>query len=35
VSDAAEIAGKYRADLYALLTKHNLNAASFRKMETE
>jgi two-component system response regulator GlrR len=35
VSDAAEIAGKYRADLYALLTKHNLNAANFRKTEAQ
>lgn len=35
VSDVAEIAGKYRADLYALLTKHNLNAANFRKTEAQ
>ncbi len=31
VSDAAELAGKYRADFYSLLSKHNLNAADFRK----
>ena len=35
VSDAAGIAGKYRADLYALLAKHNLNPAKFRKTEAE
>ncbi len=33
VSDAAELAGKYRADLYSLLNKHHLNAADFRKTE--
>jgi two-component system, NtrC family, response regulator GlrR len=33
VSDAAELAGKYRADFYSLLNKHNLNAADFRKPE--
>ncbi len=33
VSDAAEIAGKYRADFYSLLNKHNLNVADFRKTE--
>jgi len=33
VSDAAEIAGKYRADFYSLLSKHNLNVADFRKTE--
>ena len=30
VSEAAELAGKYRADFYTLLSKHNLNAADFR-----
>jgi two-component system, NtrC family, response regulator GlrR len=33
VSDAAEIAGKYRADFYSLLNKHGLNAADFRSTE--
>jgi two-component system response regulator GlrR len=33
VSDAAELAGKYRADFYGLLNKHNLNAADFRNTE--
>jgi two-component system, NtrC family, response regulator GlrR len=33
VSDAAELAGKYRADFYSLLNKHNLNAADFRNAE--
>ncbi len=31
VSDASELAGKYRADFYSLLSKHHLNAADFRK----
>jgi two-component system response regulator GlrR len=31
VSQAAKMAGKYRADLYALLEKHNLNPLDFRK----
>ncbi len=31
VSEAAELAGKYRADFYALLNKHKLSAADFRK----
>ena len=31
VSEAAELAGKYRADFYSLLNKHRLNAADFRK----
>lgn len=31
VSQAAKIAGKYRADLYALLEKYNLNPLDFRK----
>ena len=35
VSDAAELAGKYRADLYSLLNKHGLNAANFRNTGTE
>jgi two-component system, NtrC family, response regulator GlrR len=30
VSEAAELAGKYRADFYALLGKHQLNPAEFR-----
>ncbi len=33
VSDAAELAGKYRADFYNLLGKHGLNAADFRNAE--
>ncbi len=33
VSEAAELAGKYRADFYGLLSKHNLNAADFRSSE--
>jgi two-component system, NtrC family, response regulator GlrR len=33
VSDAAELAGKYRADFYSLLNKHNLNVADFRNTE--
>jgi two-component system response regulator GlrR len=35
VSEAAELAGKYRADFYSLLSKHNLNAADFRNTEQE
>jgi two-component system, NtrC family, response regulator GlrR len=31
VSQAAKLAGKYRADLYALLEKYNLNPLEFRK----
>jgi two-component system, NtrC family, response regulator GlrR len=31
ISQAAKIAGKYRADLYALLEKYNLNPLDFRK----
>jgi two-component system response regulator GlrR len=31
ISHAAKIAGKYRADLYALLEKHKLNSLDFRK----
>jgi len=31
VSQAAKLAGKYRADLYELLKKHDLNPADFRK----
>jgi hypothetical protein len=30
VSEAAQLAGKYRADFYVLLTKHNLDPADFR-----
>jgi two-component system response regulator GlrR len=33
VSEAAELADKYRADFYTLLRKHNLNAADFRSSE--
>ncbi len=33
VSEAAELAGKYRSDFYSLLNKHNLEAADFRKAE--
>ena len=33
VSEAADLAGKYRADFYGLLSKHNLNAADFRNPE--
>jgi two-component system response regulator GlrR len=33
VSEAAELADKYRADFYSLLRKHNLNAADFRSSE--
>jgi two-component system response regulator GlrR len=31
VSSAAELAGRYRADLYALLKKHDINPSSFKK----
>jgi two-component system response regulator GlrR len=31
VSQAAKLAGKYRADLYALLEKYNLNPLEFRE----
>jgi len=31
VSQAAKIAGKYRADLYALLEKYNLSPLEFRQ----
>ena len=31
VSQAAKLAGKYRADLYELLKKHDLNPADFRE----
>jgi len=33
VSEAAELSGKYRADFYALLNKHKLTPADFRKTE--
>ena len=33
VSEAAELAGKYRADFYGLLAKHDLNPADFRVPE--
>jgi len=31
VSQAAKLAGKYRADLYELLKKHDLNPSDFRE----
>lgn len=31
VSKAAEVAGKYRADLYALLKKHGISPGNFKK----
>jgi two-component system response regulator GlrR len=31
VTQAAKLAGKYRADLYALLEKYNLNPPEFRQ----
>jgi two-component system response regulator GlrR len=34
VSEAAELAGKYRSDFYGLLNKHNLDAADFRKADS-
>jgi two-component system response regulator GlrR len=33
VSEAAELAGKYRSDFYVLLNKHKLDAADFRKTD--
>ena len=33
VSEAAELAGKYRSDFYSLLNKHKLDAADFRKTD--
>lgn len=33
VSEAADFAGKYRADFYSLLKKHGLNAGDFRKAD--
>ena len=33
VSDAAKLAGKYRADLYALLKKHRLNPPDFKRQK--
>lgn len=33
VSQAAKLAGKYRADLYELLRKHNLEPAAFRERD--
>jgi two-component system response regulator GlrR len=33
VSKAAKLAGKYRADFYDLLRKHDLNSESFKKSE--
>ena len=35
VSEAAEMAGKYRADFYGLLKKHGLNPADFRLAANE
>jgi two-component system response regulator GlrR len=31
VSKAAKLAGKYRADFYDLLKKHDLNPSAFKK----
>ncbi len=31
VSSAANLAGKYRADLYVLLKKHGINVGDFKK----
>jgi two-component system response regulator GlrR len=33
VSQAAKLAGKYRADLYELFKKHEIDPADFRKAE--
>jgi len=35
VSKAAALAGKYRADLYDLLKKHNISKTSYKKLEPE
>ncbi len=35
VSQAAKLAGKYRADLYELLKKHDLNPADFRESRSQ
>jgi two-component system response regulator GlrR len=35
VSKAAELAGKYRADFYNLLKKHNLKPEAFKHLDTE
>jgi predicted HTH domain antitoxin len=33
VSKAATLAGKYRADFYDLLKKHNISKTNFKKSE--
>jgi two-component system response regulator GlrR len=35
VSKAAELAGRYRADFYNLLKKHNLKADDFKNLDKE
>ena len=35
VSQAAKLAGKYRADLYDLLKKHNIKPEDYRKKSTQ
>ncbi|MFZ3116186.1 MAG: sigma-54 dependent transcriptional regulator [Syntrophales bacterium] len=35
VSEAAELAGKYRADLYSLLSKHQIDVADFRNKDSQ
>jgi two-component system response regulator GlrR len=35
VSKAAALAGKYRADLYDLLKKHNISKTSYKKLEPD
>jgi two-component system response regulator GlrR len=35
VSRAAELAGKYRADLYNLVRKHNINPEDFKNLRKE
>ena len=34
VSQAAKLAGKYRADFYELLKKHDLKVEEFKRMKT-
>jgi two-component system response regulator GlrR len=34
ISRAAKLAGKYRADFYDLLEKHNLNVSDFKKSDS-
>jgi two-component system response regulator GlrR len=35
VSKAAELAGKYRADFYNLVKKHNLKPEDFKSLDKE